>query len=177
MTDRTTIVLETILGRKSVRHFTGAPVTKSCLLALLKAGMAAPSARNRQPVVFVAVTERQTLNTLGEGLPYTKMLYEANACIVVCGDATVPLQEGATDLWTQDAAAAAENILIATEAMGLGAVWSALYPYPEREGHVSKLLNLPPHITPFCIIPVGHPTGEDLPKEKFSQEKIRWEGW
>jgi nitroreductase len=177
MTDRTTIVLENIRSRKSVRNYTGEPVTKACLLALLKAGMAAPSARNRQPLAFVAVTERTLLHALGRGLPYTKMLFTAGACIVVCGDSTVPLQEGATDLWNQDAAAATENILLAVEAMELGAVWSALYPYPEREGHVRNVLKLPGHVNPFSIIPVGHPAGEELPKEKFRADRIHWEGW
>jgi len=177
MTDKTTIVLENIRNRKSVRNFTGEPVTKACLLALLKAGMAAPSARNRQPLAFVVVTERSILDSLGTGLPYTKMLFKAGACIVVCGDQKVDLQQGATDLWYQDAAAATENILLAAEAMGLGAVWSAIYPYPERENHVSKLVKLPPSVTPFSIVPIGHPTGQDLPKDKFRAEKIHWEVW
>ena len=177
MSDRTTIVLENIYNRKSVRNYTGEPVTKSCLLALLKAGMAAPSARNRQPLAFIAVTERSVMDAMGEGLPFTKMLFKAGAAIVVCGDSTVDLQRGATDLWYQDAAAATENILLAVEAMGLGAVWSALFPYPEREHHVRNLVKLPPSVTPFSIIPVGHPTGQDMPKDKFKAEKIHWEKW
>lgn len=177
MTDKVNIVLGNILSRKSVRNYTGDPVTKSCLLVLLKAGMAAPSARNRQPLAFVVVKERKILDGLGAGLPYTKMLSSAGAAIVVCGDASVDLQPGATDLWYQDAAAATENILLMAEAMGLGAVWSALYPYPEREGHARKMLALPPAVTPFSIIPVGHPSGVDLPKDKFRVEKIHWERW
>ncbi len=177
MTDKTTIILDNIQSRKSVRNFTGEPVTKACLLALLKAGMAAPSARNRQPLAFIAVIDRAKLDALGDGLPFTKMLFKAGACIVVCGDSSIELQEGATDLWDQDAAAATENILLAAEAMELGAVWSALYPYPERENHVRKLLKLPPSVTPFSIVPVGHPTGEDQPKDKFKAEKVHWEDW
>ena len=177
MTDRTTLVFENILARKSVRSYTGEPVTKACLLMLLKAGMAAPSARDRRPVAFVVVTERRVLDALADGLPFTKMLTKAGAAIVVCGDSTVPLQPGATDLWYQDAAAATENILLMAEAMGLGAVWSALYPYPEREGHARTLTQLPPHVTPFSIIPIGHPAGVDLPKEKFDAGKIHWERW
>ncbi len=177
MTDKPSIILEAIMSRKSVRNYTGEPVTKACLLALLKAGMAAPSARNRQPLAFVAVTERTILDSLGEGLPFTKMLFKAGACIVVCGDSSVELQEGATDLWHQDAAAATENILLAAEAMRLGAVWSALFPMTERQDHVRKLLKLPAGVDPFSIIPVGHPAGGDLPKDKFKAEKVHWENW
>ncbi len=177
MTDKASIVLENIFNRKSVRNFTGEPVVKSCLLDILKAGMAAPSARNRQPLAFVAVTERNIMDAMGEGLPYTKMLFKAGAAIIVCGDSTVDLQQGATDLWYQDAAAATENILLAAEALQLGAVWSALYPYPDRENHVRKLLKLPLSVTPFSIIPIGHPAGADQPKDKFKPEKIHWEKW
>ena len=177
MKDKLRIVLENIFNRKSVRTFTGEPIDKDNLLVLLKAAMAAPSARNRQPWAFVAITERKILDSLGEGLPYTKMLFKAGAAIIVCGDTTIDLQQGATDLWYQDAAAATENILLATEAMGLGSVWSALYPYPERENHVRKILNLPTPVIPFSIIPIGHPAGKEQPKDKFRAEKIHWERW
>lgn len=177
MIDKTSIVLENIHNRKSVRNYTGEPVTKACLLVLLKAGMAAPSARNRQPLAFVAVTERKILDALGAGLPYTKMLFKAGAAIIVCGDTTVDLQQGATDLWYQDAAASTQNILLAAEAMELGAVWSALYPYPDRENHARKILKLPSQVIPFSVVPVGHPSGIDQPKDKFKAEKIHWETW
>lgn len=177
MNDNLSIVLANIHSRKSVRNFTGEPVTKSCLLVLLKAAMAAPSARNRQPWAFVVVTERRMLNALADRLPHTKMLYKAGAAIVVCGDSTIDLQPEANDLWYQDAAAATQNILLATEAMGLGAVWSALYPYSDRSEHVRNLLYLPNHVSPFSIIPIGHPTGEDKPKEKFRADRIHWERW
>ena len=177
MKDRTAIILENIQNRRSVRNFTGEPVEKSILITLLKAGMACPSARNRQPLAFVVVTERNMLDALGTGLPHTKMLFQAGAAIVVCGDSSVKLQEGAIDLWYQDAAAATENILLAVEAVGLGAVWSALFPYSERENHVHKILKLPSGILPFSIVPVGHTAGEHLPRDKFREEKIHWERW
>jgi nitroreductase len=177
MDGRSAIVLEIIHQRKSVRNFTGQEVERSALLTLLKAAMAAPSARNRQPWAFVAITGRHTMDSLAAGLPYTKMLFKAGAAIVVCGDSTVDLQSGAADLWYQDAAAATQNILLAAEAMGLGAVWSALYPYPEREGHVRKVLELPGNIHPFSVVPLGHPTGADLPKDKFRPDRIHWEKW
>lgn len=171
------IVLEAMFQRRSVRSFTGGSIDPSLLVTLMKAAMAAPSARNRQPWAFIAVSERSTMDTLAEGLPYTKMLYKAGGAVIVCGDSTVDLQQGATDLWYQDAAAASQNILLAAHALGLGAVWSALYPYEDRSGLVIRILGLPPFITPFSIIPVGYPTGEDLPKDKFRSDRIHWERW
>ena len=177
MSEISEIVLGNIFQRRSVRNFTGEPVDRSMLMTLLKAAMAAPSARNRQPWAFVTVTSRNVMDALAEGLPYTKMLYRAGGAIVVCGDSGVALQNGATDLWYQDAAAASENILLAAHAMGLGAVWSALFPYVDRSAHVRNILSLPEHVSPFSIIPVGYPTGEDKPKDKFRPERIHWEKW
>jgi hypothetical protein len=42
---------------------------------------------------------------------------------------------------------------------------------------VRAILHIPPSIIPLNVIPVGHPTGEDVPKEKFIAEKIHRETW
>jgi len=40
-----------------------------------------------------------------------------------------------------------------------------------------KTLNIPQHIIPLNVIPVGHPTGADKPKDKYKPENIHWEKW
>src|SRR5208337_1227316 len=57
-------------------------------------------------------------------------------------------------MWLLDGAVASENILIAANALGLGAVWTAIYPYPDRIPKVQKLLNLPEQVIPLNIIPL-----------------------
>lgn len=167
--------LEVIHNRKSVRHFTDQPVSKEQIETLLRAGMAAPSAVNRQPWVFYVVTKREILDTLSQQLPYAKMLAQAQAAIVVCGD-----MEKAGNLidkgyWVHDCAAATENILLAAESIGLGAVWTASYPYDDRTKVVIKALNLPEKHIPLNVIPIGYPTGEDVPKNKWKPENIIWQ--
>lgn len=166
--------LEVIHNRKSVRHFTDQPVSKEQIEILLRAGMAAPTAVNRQPWAFYVVTNRETLDTLAEQLPYAKMLTQAQAAIVVCGD-----MEKAGNLidkgyWVQDCSAATQNILLAAESIGLGAVWTASYPYDDRTKVVIKALDLPENHIPLNVIPLGYPTGEDVPKDKWKPENIFW---
>lgn len=166
--------LEVIHNRKSVRHFTDQPVSKEQIETLLHAGMAAPTAVNRQPWAFYVVTKREILDTLSEQLPYAKMLAQAQAAIVVCGD-----MEKAGNLidkgyWVQDCSAATQNILLAAESIGLGAVWTASYPYDDRTKVVIKALNLPENHIPLNVIPIGYPTGEDVPKDKWKPENIIW---
>ena len=166
--------LEMIHNRKSVRHFTDQPVSKEQLEILLRAGMAAPSAVNRQPWVFYVVTQREILDSLSEQLPYAKMLTQAQAAIVVCGDMEKAGNLKDEGYWVQDCAAATENILLAAESMGLGAVWTAAYPYDDRTKAVIKKLNLPETHIPLNVIPLGYPTGEDEPKDKWKAENIIW---
>jgi nitroreductase len=169
-------VLSIIHNRKSVRNFTGESVTPHEIDILLKAAMAAPSAVNCQPWEFVIVTDRKTLDALGDALPYAKMIFKAGAAIIVCGvpaNAHKKMDEYAVI----DSALASENILLAAEAMGLGAIWTAAYPYPDRMNSVKTILNIPPAVIPLNVIPIGHPTGEDTPKDKFNFGKIHREQW
>ena len=165
-----------IHNRKSVRSFTGEAVSREDLEEILRAGMAAPSAVGRSPWEFVVVTDRATLDRLREGLPYAKMLDKAGAAIVVCGiPAKAHLEK--IEYAVIDGTCASENILLAVEALGLGAVWTAAYPYKDRAGHVRAVLGIPAEVIPLNVIPIGHPTGADKPKEKYRAESIHWQRW
>jgi nitroreductase len=139
--------------------------------------MAAPSARNAQPWQIMAVTDRAALDSIGARLPYCKMIEQTNAAIVVCGDMTLALGGDAKTYWIQDCSAVTQNILLAAESMGLGAVWTGVYPITDRVKTVSDILNLPSYITPLCVIPIGYPTGEDLPKDKWKEERYHINKW
>ena len=168
--------LTVIHARKSVRNFNGESVTQKDLEILLKSAMAAPSAVNCQPWEFIVITDQKILHALGDALPYAKMIYKAGAAIVVCG---VPANahKQLIEYAVLDTALASENLLLAAEAIGLGAVWTAAYPYPDRMESVRSILNIPPDVIPLNVIPIGHPTGEDKPKNKYRSEKIHSETW
>ena len=168
--------LSIIHNRKSVRNFTGESITQKEIDILLNAAMAAPSAVNCQPWEFITVTDRKTLDNLGDALPYAKMIFKAGAAIIVCGvpaHAHMQMEEYAVI----DSTLASQNILLAAEAIGIGAIWTAAYPYPDRMKSVRTILGIPPNVIPLNVIPLGHPTGEDKPKEKFNSRKIHKETW
>ncbi len=168
--------LTVIHSRKSVRNFTGQEVSKELLDKIARAGMAAPTAVNKQPWSFVVVTDRKTLDSLRDGLPHAKMLDKAGAAIIVCA---IPEKafEKKIEYAVVDSTCASENILLAAEALGLGAVWTAAYPYHDRMDFVRKTLPIPDDIIPLNVIPIGYPTGVDKPKDKFKPENIHWEKW
>lgn len=172
------VVMQNILQRKSVRSYTAERVDRSQLDTLVRAAMAAPTGRDMRPWKFIIVDDHVTMQLLANQLPYAKMLAEAPAAIVVCGDLSVVDKEGKPSTnWPFDCSAATENLLLQAEAMGLGAVWTAAYPYEERMAAVKSAFHLPDHIVPLNVIPIGHPKGEPQPKDKYNKDNIHYNGW
>lgn len=169
-------VLENIHARKSVRQFTDEPVSQEHIETMLKAAMAAPTAVNYQPWRFVVITERARLDAMAEVLPYAKMLKQAPLAIVVCGETTW-FEGRENTYWQQDCSAATQNILLAAEALGLGAVWTGVYPNMELARPLAEFLGLPGTVQPLCCIPIGHHDGTTQPKDKWKPENIHYEKW
>ena len=168
--DETTLkskaVLENIAERKSVRKYLNKSVEEDKIDAMVKAGMAAPSGMDRRPWEFVVVTDREALDSMAAKLPYAKMLTNAPLAIVVCGDTT------RSSYWYLDCSAATQNVLLAAEALGLGAVWTAAYPYEDRIDVVRQNTGLPENIVPLCVIPIGYPDGPQKAKDKFDLQRV-----
>ena len=168
--DETTLkskaVLENIAERKSVRKYLNKSVEEDKIDATVKAGMAAPSGMDRRPWEFVVVTDREALDSMAAKLPYAKMLTNAPLAIVVCGDTT------RSSYWYLDCSAATQNVLLAAEALGLGAVWTAAYPYEDRIDVVRQNTGLPENIVPLCVIPIGYPDGPQKAKDKFDLQRV-----
>ena len=167
------IVLDNILARTSIRSYQDRPVEQDKIETLLRAGMAAPSAVDKRPWHFIVVTDKQVLNGLAQANPNAGMAARAPLAIVVCGDKTKALTR-VPDYWVQDASAATQNILLAAQGMGLGAVWTGTYPVTDRVEKVAAALNLPEHIVPFCTIVIGYPEKYQAPKDKWNEGNISY---
>lgn len=164
--------IKNIMTRTSVRQFTDQAVSKADIETLLRAGMAAPTAVNKQPWHFVAVTDKAKLKELSGGRG--RMLEQCALAIVVCGDMTKALPGKGQAYWIQDCSAATENILLAAHALGLGAVWTGVYPMDERVAAVSAAVKLPETIVPLCVIVIGHPAEQPAPKDKWKPENVSY---
>jgi nitroreductase len=169
--------LKTIFSRKSIRSYKDEPVSKEKLVMLIKAGMAAPTAVDKRPWEFIVITDRKVLNELADALPYAKMASTAAAAIIVGGDVRKQWGGMESDYWIMDCSAATENILLAAESMGLGAVWTAVYPEDSRIRAVRQILGIPPHIVPLNLVPVGVPAGREKAKDKYDPKQIHWNKW
>ena len=173
----TSSVINNIMTRCSVREFTNQPISQDTLDLIVKAGMAAPSAVNKQPWAFVVINDRSMLDSLN-AIADRFNLKTATAAIVVCGDMSKALEGEAREYWVQDCSAATENILLAAHAYGLGAVWCGVYPNQEVLPAVTKTLGLPENIIPLNIITMGYPDDDNAkPKDKFNRDNIHYNRW
>lgn len=172
--DTSEVVLNNILERTSVRSYLDKSVEEEKIEKLLRAGMAAPTAKNKQPWHFVVVTDKSLLQKLSKVNPYAEMVARAPLAIVVCGDMTKALDGNAREFWVQDCSAASENILLAATGLGLGAVWTSTYPSEERCAAVSEALGLPESLIPLNTIVIGYPDTEATPKDKWTEENISY---
>lgn len=164
-------VIENIMTRTSVRQFTDEAVGADTVETLLRAGMAAPTAKNLQPWAFAVISGRSVLDSLQAVSPYAR-LETAPLAIVVCGDMNKAADGGAGEFWVQDCSAATENILLAAHALGLGAVWCGGYPDSARVEGIRRVLGLPANLVPLNIISLGHPAVNPEPKDKWKPENV-----
>lgn len=162
-------MLDWIRARRSIRKYTGEPVTREEIQALLEAAMAAPSASNRQSWEFVVVQDAALRQQLADTHQWAYMAADAPVVFVVLGD------EGTSDHWVEDTSAATQNLLLAATALGLGGVWVGIYPRAEREAHVRAALGIPEGKRVLCIVPVGRPAEEKRPRTQFDAAKVHWE--
>jgi nitroreductase len=79
--------------------------------------------------------------------------------------------------WLLDCSAAAENILLAAHARGLGACWIGIQPDPARIEGARRLFNLPAQVHPLCLVAVGYPV-DTLPNvDRFLPERVHYNPW
>ena len=171
------VVLAVINKRKSVRSYVpGQAVSKEDLTDLVKAGMAAPTAKNAQTAEFIVINDMEIIKKLAAAIPSLNPMADAGSSILLVSNTYRHLKI-TSELWVQDLATSAENILLAAEAMGYGACWGAVYPTEERIKVVREILGFPEFLIPFCFITVGKPTGFDLPQDKWNPRRLHWNKW
>jgi len=168
--------ITTILTRRSIRNYTPRPVPEDLVKLLVTAGMSAPSAFNERSSEFVVIKERKILDEIYRLNPKSLQVKKATVAIVVCGNQEKERDPG-KGYWQLDGAVAAENILLAAHAVGLGAVWTAIYPYPERMAAVQKLLNLPEKVIPLTIIPFGYPAEQKPRENRYDPARVHDNRW
>ena len=170
--------MEMILHRRSVRKYTDEPIPQAKLDAIVCAGLAAASSKNRRPWEFVVVRSRDMLDKLCQCRPGAgNLLGKCQAAIVVAADAEL------VDVWVEDCASAITQMHIAADALGVGSCWLQVRKRMAPDGVTStedvvrNLLGIPEKYGVMAILTLGmpesHPGAKGL--SDLAMEKIHYE--
>jgi nitroreductase len=166
--------IRTIRERCSIRSFTDKTISKVQLDTVLNAGFCTPSATNKRPFHFVVTQNREKMINITGNNPYVKMLYTAPVCIIVCGD---KILQGIPEWLLADCSAATQNMLLAIHSIGLGGVWCGVKQGTDFYKDIVKEFELPSHIRPISLIPLGYPAENKIQRSRFEIDKIHYETW
>lgn len=156
MSIMSTPVLEAIYKRRSIREFTDEPVSAETLREIIRAGIWAPSGLNNQPWRFVIITDQAVRNLISEQTHYGHIVKAAPALIAVYLEQKA-MYDDTKD--AQSAGACIQNMLLAAEALDLGAVW--LGQILKNQAAVRKILEVGESLDLMAVLAIGHPSKRD----------------
>jgi nitroreductase len=162
--------------RQSIRRFTGDSIPEGEILEIIKIGLSAPSAGNKQPWRIVLVTDEDLKEQLATAAMGQSFLIQAAVVLVICAvpqESAERYGERGSSLYAfQDTAALIQNILLASHMSGYGTCWVGAF----DESEVSRVLNIPKSMRPVALIPIGIIAGDlpnPRPRKQISEILIR----
>ncbi len=170
--------LECIESRRSIRKYQDKTVEFEKVGNILNAGRLAPSAGNLQDWKFILVTERDLRKQLAEACSQQYWMETAPIHIVICSQPAKTERfygKRGEELYTiQNCAAAAQNMLLAAHAQGLGACWVGAF-----EDHaIRRILTMSDDAQPLAVIVVGYADEAPMPPSKLTVENVTFiERW
>lgn len=172
-------LMDTMLNRRSVRTYTGEPVTREQLEQIVAAGQAGPSGKNRRPWQFVVVADRAKIEALASSRAAGagKTVSCAEAVICVFGDEAV-------DTWVEDCSIALTNMHLMADSMGLGGCWVQGRLREAADGRTTEdfvrdLLGVPAGWKLEALLTVGVPANHAVPHtlDEVEPEKVHWDAF
>lgn len=166
--------LKTIEQRRSCRLFQNKSLSKEELEMILKAGIQAPSAMNKQLCEVFAITDPTLIDELAENIKNVYIergeqrpsdyhfAYHAPVLVIVSGPEydSCRLQDGSCIL---------ENMFLAATSLNIGSCWINQFKDTQNVDEVRSILTrigIPVNHQIVGCAALGYPCGNSLPKEK-----------
>jgi nitroreductase len=170
-------LVEAIKTRRSVRRFDKKPVDDKVIHEIIELGNLAPSAGNLQPRDFIIVKKQEIKEQLAHVALDQRFVAEAPVVVVVCANLKRTAHYGSRgrELYCiQDSAASIENMLLAIVEYGLSCCWVGAF----DEHAASQILNLPSHVRPVAMLPIGYSDVKTGYASRIGIDKlIHYEKW
>jgi len=166
--------LNTIFQHRSIRKFKPRKVSRRLINLIVEAGQRAPTACGMQTYSFVLITNPNVREEIFKAIGRQKCMEQAPMWIVVCADLARQLELfKMLDVKTNfsplgrlipsivDTVLAAQNMVVAAEALGLGTVFiGSVWDSMKR---VAEILKVPNNVLPILLLCIGYPN-ETPPK-------------
>jgi nitroreductase len=151
-------VIDCIKSRRSIRKFLPNKIPEPILHEILDAANAAPCAGNLQSWRFLVVEKEEAKKVIAKSALDQDWIATAPVVVLVLSDNKALEEEygsrGATLYDIQNAALAAENLMLAAWNFGIGSTYVGAF----TEAKLRKELRIPDSIKIHAIIPLGYPT-------------------
>ena len=169
--------IQELKNRKSVRVFTGEPISSEKKNLILEAATQAPTAGNQQLYTIIDVTDKSLKEKLAVTCDNQPFIAEADMVLVFVADCqkwyegfkdagASPRNPGVGDLMlaVTDTAIAAQNAVVAAESLGIGSCY--IGDIMENAEIHKEILNLPEYAFPAVMLVLGYPTKQQIMREK-----------
>lgn len=170
-------IIQGLYNRKSVRVFTGEPISKEKKEMILTAATQAPTAGNQQLYTIIDVTDPELKKKLSVTCDNQPFIAEADMVLVFAADCqkwyegfqdvgAAPRKPGVGDLMlaVTDTAIAAQNAVVAAESLGIGSCY--IGDIMENAEVHKEMLHLPDYVFPAVMLVFGYPTKQQIYREK-----------
>jgi len=180
---------EAISGRRSVREYTAEAVDERTIHLLIDAAIHAPSAVNQQPWTFTVLRDQSILDRVSReakshmlattpGSPHSdhilSLLNDPNFHIFYHAPVLILISVAAAGSWiVEDCALAAENLMLAAYAEGLGTCWIGFAQTFLNTSDGKAVLGLPAEWVSVAPIIVGHAKAIPVPVPR-KEPVVRW---
>ena len=180
-----------ITGRRSVRSYTTQVVDERIIRRLIDAAVHAPSAVNQQPWTFTVVRDQSRLDRISRDaksymlstMPagphsdhFQSLLHDSNFQIFYRAPVLIVISANGQGPWiVEDCALAAENLMLAAYAAGLGSCWIGFAQSFLNTLEAKTMLGVPVAWIPVAPIVVGYPKSAPPPVPR-NEPEIRWVG-
>lgn len=175
--------IKELMDRKSVRVFTGEPISKEKKELILTAATQAPTAGNQQLYTIIDVTQKELKEKLSETCDHQPFIAEADMVLIFVADCRKwyegfqdvkanPRTPGVGDLMlaVTDAAIAAQNAVVAAQSMGIGSCY--IGDIMENAKIHKEILHLPQYVFPAVMLVFGYPTKQQIQRDKPERVKL-----
>ena len=162
-------IIKSLFERKSVRQYEARPIAPEEKNLILNAALQAPTAGNQNLYTVLDITDnalKQTLSVLCDNQPFIAQAPLALVFLADCrrwydsyrfaGLTARPPEEGDFLLAVADAVIAAQNTVVAAEALGIGSCY--IGDILEQEEKLREALTLDDYVFPAAFLVFGYPT-------------------